>query len=70
VASIRNALKENGLFIIVDNGPIKPGILPYHGPHIARELVIPQLEALGFKLLKYAQIVPQRYMLIFQKTGR
>jgi predicted methyltransferase len=70
IGSIRSALKETGLLIIVDNCPVKVGELPYHGPYIAKELTIAQVEQFGFKLLKYEQIVPQRYLLIFEKAGQ
>ncbi len=66
VNSIKKALKPGGIFVVVDNGPVKDQTLPYHGPYLAKELTISQLEHYGFKFLSYDQIIPQRYMLKFQ----
>ena len=65
-ASIKRAIKPGGLFVIVDNGPVEDNKLPYHGPYLAKELAISQLERYGFKFEKYEQIIPQRYMLTFR----
>lgn len=66
IVSIKKAIKPGGLFIIVDNGPVEDKTLPYHGPYLAKELTISQLERYGFKFEKYDQIIPQRYMLKFR----
>ena len=66
MASIKKALKPGGLFVIVDNGPVEDNTLPYHGPYLAKELAISQIERFGFKFEKYDQIIPQRYMLKFR----
>ena len=52
--------------MIVDNGPVEDNKLPYHGPYLAKELAISQLERYGFKFEEYDQIIPQRYMLKFR----
>ena len=67
VTSILRTLKPGGRFIVVDNGPVADRQLPYHGPYLAKELMILQLEHYGFKFVSYDQIIPQRYMLVFQK---
>jgi ubiquinone/menaquinone biosynthesis C-methylase UbiE len=69
VNSILRTLKPNGRFIVVDNGPVEDRQLPYHGPYITKELLISQLEHYGFKFVSYQQIIPQRYLLVFQKPG-
>jgi hypothetical protein len=66
--SIRRALAPDGLFIVVDNAVVKPGELPYHGPYIAKELIIGQLQHYGFRLEATHQFIPQRYVLVFVKT--
>lgn len=65
IRSIRNALKPGGEFIVVDNGPVANDVAPYHGPYIDKQLIIAQLEQYGFRLVKYVQIIPQRYLLRF-----
>jgi ubiquinone/menaquinone biosynthesis C-methylase UbiE len=64
--SIKRALKADGLLYLVDNGLVEPGTLPYHGPYIAKELIIAQLNHYGFDLVKQYQPVAQRYMLVFK----
>ncbi len=66
--SIKDSLKDDGMFYLIDNGLVKPGLLPYHGPYVAKELVVGQLEQYGFKLMQEYNPVPQRYVLIFKKT--
>jgi predicted methyltransferase len=66
VDSLKKALKPGGRLIIVDNDIEGPGVPPYYGSAIAKELIIGQLEHYGFKLLDYAQFIPQRYVLIFE----
>lgn len=72
--SIRASLKDNGKLVIVDNALIGPGAdgkkLPYHGPYIAKELIVAQLEHSGFVLKETHQFIPQRYMLIFEKGSK
>ena len=66
MASIKRALKPGGLFVVVDNGPVEDKTLPYHGPYLAKEIAINQIERFGFKFQSYEQIIPQRYMLVFK----
>ncbi len=67
INSIRRMLKPDGHLVIVDNGLVAPGQLPYHGPYIARELVHGQLNQFGFTLQQQGQVIPQRYVLVFTK---
>jgi SAM-dependent methyltransferase len=67
IASIKDALKPDGRLVIVDNAVVQGGQLPYHGPHIAKELVIGQLYYYGFDLIEQYQFIPQRYVLVFKK---
>ncbi len=67
IHSIERALKSGGRLIIVDNGPVEDRTLPYHGPYLAKELAIAQLQLYGFEFVSYDQIIPQRYMLVFRK---
>jgi ubiquinone/menaquinone biosynthesis C-methylase UbiE len=67
IASLKGALKQDGRLVIVDNAVVQNGQLPYHGPHIAKELVIGQLYYYGFDLAEQYQFIPQRYVLIFKK---
>ncbi len=67
IAGIKDALKPDGRLVIVDNAVIQDGQLPYHGPHIAKELVIGQLYYYGFDLIEEYQFIPQRYVLVFKK---
>lgn len=64
LGSIRDSLKPEGKLVLVDNTPVL-GTLPYHGPYIARELIVQQLARFGFKLLETHQFIPQRYVLVF-----
>lgn len=68
IESIKNTLKDDGTLYIIDNGLVPDGILPYHGPYIDKNLIIGQLQAYGFRLIKEYQFVPQRYVLVFKKT--
>jgi SAM-dependent methyltransferase len=67
VGSLKDALKADGRLVIVDNAVVQNGELPYHGPHIAKELVIGQLYYYGFDLTEQYQFIPQRYVLVFKK---
>ena len=66
VDSIKESLSEDGKLYIVDNGLVPPGVLPYHGPYVAKELIIGQLLNYGFELIEEHQYIPQRYLLIFK----
>ena len=66
VASIKNNLKPDGTLVVVDNGLVQDSLLPYHGPHIAKELIINQLWYYGFRLVNFYQFIPQRYILVFK----
>jgi predicted methyltransferase len=66
IASIKESLKEGGRLILVDNGLVPPGVLPYHGPYVAKELIVGQLLNYGFELEKQDQYIPQRYLLVFK----
>lgn len=66
IESIKDALKDDGLLYLVDNGLVEPGTLPYHGPYVAKELIIAQLNQYGFDLVDQYQPIAQRYMLVFQ----
>lgn len=65
IASIIKAMKPDGRFVVVDNGPVPEGRLPYHGPYIRQELIKAQLESYGFQLESTEQIIPQRYLMVF-----
>ncbi|MBV8376076.1 MAG: class I SAM-dependent methyltransferase [Verrucomicrobia bacterium] len=67
VESVKEALKPEGRLVVVDNAVVQDGQLPYHGPHIAKELVIGQLYYYGFDLTEQYQFIPQRYVLVFKK---
>jgi SAM-dependent methyltransferase len=67
VNSLKTALKPDGRLVIVDNAVVTQGTLPYHGPHIAKELIIGQLYYYGFDLSEQYQFIPQRYVLVFKK---
>lgn len=67
VGSIRRALNPNGTLIIVDNDMVEDDELPYHGPHISRELLINQLHYYGFELEQQFNFTVQRYVLVFRK---
>jgi len=67
VASIREGLKDNGTLYLADNGLVPQGTLPYHGPYVAKELIIGQMENYGFKLEAQYQPIAQRYLLVFKK---
>ena len=65
IDSIQAIMKPGARFVLADNGPVD-GKLPYHGPYIARDLIIQQFSHLGFELVGTHQFIPQRYMLVFK----
>lgn len=67
VESIKKALRPDGRFVVVDNALVEAGKLPYHGPYIARDLIIAQLYYYGFDLVEQYQFIPQRYVLVFKQ---
>ncbi|BCU06769.1 methyltransferase domain-containing protein [Allochromatium tepidum] len=67
IASILKALKPDGRLVVVDNGPVEAGLLPYHGPYIRQELIASQLKAYGFELESSEQVIPQRYLMVFSR---
>lgn len=66
IENIKNYLKEDGRFIIIDNDLVESGELPYHGPYIFRDMIISQLWHYGFDLIAQYQFTPQRYVLEFK----
>lgn len=60
------ALKPNARLIVVDNDLVEDGELPYHGPYIAKSLIISQLWHYGFDIVDSYQFTVQRYALIFE----
>src|SRR5262249_39254577 len=58
VNAIRDAMKDDARLYLVDNGLVEPGILPYHGPYVAKELLIAQLVNFGFDLVEQHQPIP------------
>jgi len=69
IQAIGSVLQPAGRLVIVDNDIVDDQTLPYHGPYIRPELIISQLDEYGFKLLQRHQIIPQRYMLVFQQRS-
>ena len=67
IESIKNALNPGGALIVMDNDLVADGKLPYHGPYIAKELLVGQLYYYGFKLIKTVQVTKQRYALVFEQ---
>jgi precorrin-6B methylase 2 len=69
VESISKALNKDGRLIVVDNAMVEESKLPYHGPYIAKQLVVAQLKYFGFRLVRETEPVPQRYLLEFKKVA-
>lgn len=66
VESIKIALKPGGTLVIIDNALVQTSTLPYHGPYIAKELIVGQLHYYGFRLVDEYAFIPQRYVLVFK----
>ena len=66
IASIKKGLKPGGQLIIVDNDVTDRDTPSYYGPGIMPELIISQLSFYGFKLVKKEQLIPQRFVLVFE----
>jgi len=64
---VKNSLKPDGTLVVVDNGIVQDSLMPYHGPHISKDLIINQLWYYGLKLVGSYQFIPQRYVLVFKK---
>jgi predicted methyltransferase len=67
IDSIKKVLKDDGTLVIADNALVENTQLPYHGPYIAKELIIAQMKHYGFRLTGSHQFIPQRYVLLFKK---
>ncbi|GAC1336961.1 MAG: hypothetical protein NVSMB18_01050 [Acetobacteraceae bacterium] len=68
VHSIKDAIGPNGTLYLADNGLVPPGVLPYHGPYVAKELLIAQMLNYGFELVAQHQFIPQRYLLVLRNA--
>ncbi|MBM4048246.1 MAG: methyltransferase domain-containing protein [Planctomycetes bacterium] len=66
IGNIKSALKPGGTLVLIDNALVEDKKLPYHGPYIAKEMVINQLWYYGFRLVNTYQFIPQRYVLVFK----
>jgi predicted methyltransferase len=69
IGSIEAALAPGGRLIVVDNDLVEDGELPYHGPYIAKDLIVAQLWHYGFALRDSFRFTAQRYALIFGRAG-
>jgi predicted methyltransferase len=69
VESLNKALKQDGSLFVIDNAMVKESEIPYHGPYIAKELVVAQLKYFGFHLVRESAPVAQRYILEFKKDA-
>nr|VFJ58480.1 MAG: Predicted methyltransferase [Candidatus Kentron sp. FM]VFJ66669.1 MAG: Predicted methyltransferase [Candidatus Kentron sp. FM]VFK11707.1 MAG: Predicted methyltransferase [Candidatus Kentron sp. FM] len=67
IASIKKAMKPDGILFLADNAFVTDEELSYHGPYIARGLIIAQLKYYGFDLVAEHSFIPQRYILIFKQ---
>ncbi len=66
---VRRVLAPDGRLVVSDNHPyVAEGLLPYRGIGIAQELVVGQLEALGFELVSEHHLIPQRYVLVLRPS--
>ncbi|MCX7825927.1 MAG: methyltransferase domain-containing protein, partial [Verrucomicrobiae bacterium] len=57
MSAIKDMLKPGGTLVLVDNGLVEDKTLPYHGPHIAKELIINQLWYYGWRLVQTHQFI-------------
>ncbi|MEW6041520.1 MAG: class I SAM-dependent methyltransferase, partial [Elusimicrobiota bacterium] len=64
ISSIKHSLKPGGLLVIADNSFDNGREL--NSSYLNKELAIAQLIFYGFRFMKYVQITPQRYLLIFK----
>jgi predicted methyltransferase len=72
IEDVKRTLKPGGRLVVIENAPadeLPAGTPTFRGFSISRELVIPQLEAYGFRLARETYYVPQRYALVFESTG-
>lgn len=69
ISSLRKALKEKGRLIIADNNITENGVPSYYGPGISPQLIVAQLKHYGFKLIDSVSLIPQRFVLVFEKDG-
>lgn len=69
ISSLHKALKKNGRLIIADNNITENGVPSYYGPGISPGLIIAQLKYYGFKLVSSLSLIPQRFVLVFEKDG-
>ena len=69
ISSLHKALKKNGRLIIADNNITENGVPSYYGPGISPKLIIAQLKYYGFKLVNSLFLIPQRFVLVFEKDG-
>ena len=70
IQSIHRALRKGGRLIIVDNQINIEGVVPYYGAAICPELTIAQLHYYGFSLKERFELIPQRYVLIFEEAKK
>lgn len=69
IRSIYDSLKPGATLYVVDNALVTDKkTLPYHGPYIAKELIVGQLRFFGFEFVKDYAFTPQRYVLVFKKV--
>ena len=66
VKSIKKALKPDGRLIVVDNALVNDAQIPYHGPYIAKELIVSQFKYHGLRLVSESLPIAQRYFLEFK----
>lgn len=72
IQSMKDALRPGGRVIVSENTPdgeLKDGTPPYWGIGLSKALVSGQLQAYGLRLVREAQFVPQRYLLVLEKAA-